>query len=117
MSEIQIVRLQTGEEIIAKVEVSDDSYFLKNPAIILPAGQGKVGLAPYLPYCEISEDGLEIDKKFVMFVSTPVSEFMNQYSTAFGSGLLVPDNTLAGAAPVPAGAASTSEIPTLKLTQ
>ena len=38
MSKVQIVRLSTGEEIVAKVTESDDSYTLKTPAILIPAG-------------------------------------------------------------------------------
>ena len=107
MSEVKLVRLQTGEEIIAKVEQTDTGYTLKNAAIVLPAGQGKLGLAPYLPYCEI-ENGFDLKEQHVMFVVDPITDFANEYSTSFGSGLVVPSaGEVIGA---PAG------IPDLKLT-
>ncbi len=89
MSEVKLVRLQTGEELIAKIEKTDNGYILKNSAIVLPAGQGKIGLAPYMPYCEI-EKGFEVKEQHIMFILDPVTEFANEYSTNFGSGLVVP---------------------------
>jgi hypothetical protein len=99
MSEIKIVRLQTGEEIIAKCKENKDSVVLKKMAIIIPAGQGRIGLSPFLPYCDIPDEGMTFNKKHVMFIVDPVSEFINEYNTAFGSGLVVPDSGVVGAVP------------------
>ena len=99
MSEIKIVRLQTGEEIIAKYTENKDTVTLKKMAIIIPAGQGRIGLSPFLPYCDIPDDGMEFNKKHVMFIANPVSEFVSEYNAAFGSGLVVPDSGIVGAVP------------------
>ena len=112
MSEVKILRLTSGEELIGKVEQVDDvSYIIKKAAIILPVGEGRVGLAPYLPYCDV-EDGIEILSRFVMFVVDPVTEFKNQYNSVLGSGVVVPDSAMVGASPVGSG-----DIPSLKLTE
>ena len=96
MAEVKLVRLQTGEELIAKTEKTKTGYILKNAAIVLPAGQGKLGLAPYLPYCDI-EDGFELKEQHIMFVVDPITEFANEYNMSFGSGLVVPDSSVIGA--------------------
>jgi|TARA_R100000008_G_scaffold83201_1_gene68324 hypothetical protein len=103
MSEVRVVRLQTGEEIICKLldGSTDNTKLLKKPAIIIPVGQGKIGLSPWLPYAEIS-DGIEIKESHIMFITEPVEEFLNEYNTAFGSGLVVPGaNEVVGAGAVP----------------
>jgi|TARA_Y100000310_G_C20440880_1_gene696057 hypothetical protein len=103
MSEVKIVRLQTGEEIIGKVtENNDDTITLSNPAIIIPAGEGRIGIAPYLPYCDDEElkKGLELSKHHVIFIVAPIDEFLNQYNNAFGSGLIIPETSgVVGAVP------------------
>jgi hypothetical protein len=102
MSEVKIVRLQTGEEIIGKVTEKDDTITLSNPAIIIPAGEGRIGIAPYLPYCDDEElkKGLELSKQHVIFIVAPIGEFLNQYNTAFGSGLIIPETSgVVGAVP------------------
>ena len=109
MSEVKIVRLTSGEEIICKVVDGNtkDTKCLKKPAIIIPVGQGKIGLSPWIPYSEIS-DGIEVKDDNIMFITKPVDEFLNEYNTAFGSGLVVPGaNDVVGA----------PSVPNLKLTQ
>mgnify|MGYP003120220607 FL=1 len=108
MSEVKIVRLTTGEELIAKVTETDESVTVKNPAILIPAGKDQLAFGAWLPYGEIS-DGVTIDKKYVIFVVEPIRELSNQYSTSFGSGLVVPEAGAVSGAPL--GAA----VPSLKL--
>ena len=102
MSKVKIVRLQTGEEIICKVGdgKTKGTKCLKKPAIIIPVGQGKIGLSPWIPYAEIA-DGVEVKDDNIMFITEPVEEFLNEYNTAFGSGLVVPtgNNEVVGAVP------------------
>ena len=84
-----IVRLTSGEEILAKVTEEDDHYTIDKPALILPTGNQSIGLAPWLPYAD--HDGpVKIGKNFVVFCIKPHDELANEYSTAFGSGLVVP---------------------------
>jgi len=113
MNEVKIVRFQSGEEIICKLTQEDDTYTLKHPAIIIPAGEGRVALAPYLPYCELDNNSIEISSRFVMFVVDPVVEFKNQYNTAFGSGIVIPEPGSMAMAAAPMGA---NDAPSLKLT-
>ena len=91
MEEVKVVRLQTGEELICKVTEKKDTITITNVAIILPAGQGKIGLGEYLPYCEFGDAGMCVKKSHVVFMLDPVDEFKNQYNGAFGSGLVIPD--------------------------
>ena len=90
MSKVQIVRLSTGEEIVAKATENDDSYTLKSPAILIPAGRDQLAFGQWLPYADI-ENGIEINKKYIVFVVEPMTELANQYSSSFGSGIVVPE--------------------------
>ena len=101
MSEIKIVRLTSGEELIAKVEEVDDiSYILKKPAILIPAGKDQLAFGQWLPYADI-KDGIEILSKYVVFVVKPMEEMAQQYEEAFGSGLIVPKSPSVSSAPLP----------------
>ena len=99
MSEVRIVRLSTGEEIVAKVTENDDSYTLKTPAILIPAGRDQLAFGQWLPYADI-EDGIEINKKYVVFIVEPMTELANQYSSSFGSGIVVPEKGPISGAPL-----------------
>ena len=99
MSETQIVSLSTGAEMVAKVTENEDSYTLKSPAILIPAGRDQLAFGQWLPYSDIS-DGLTISKQYVIFIVEPMTELANQYSTMFGSGLVVPEKGPIGGAPL-----------------
>tara|TARA_Y100001938_G_C7817481_1_gene294949 strand:+ start:223 stop:549 length:327 start_codon:yes stop_codon:yes gene_type:complete len=88
--EIMIVRLTTGEEVLAKVTETDGTYTLKNPAILVPTGEGKIAIAPWCFYSD-EPDGINVRDSFVVFTAKPENELRNQYSSAFGSGLVVPE--------------------------
>ena len=107
MSEIKIVRLTSGEELIARVEQIDDlSYILKKPAIIIPVAKEQLGFGQWLPYANI-KDGIEIPSEFIVFVVDPMDEMIEQYEASFGSGLVIPK----------AGSVQGAPLPGLKLTQ
>jgi len=85
---VKLIRLTTGEEILAKAESTPTGWILKDPAIIVPVGQGKLGFAKWLPYAQ-TEKGIEIPSNFVMFHLDPDIDLVNQY-TSMVSGLVVP---------------------------
>jgi hypothetical protein len=98
MSEILLFRLNSGEEIISKViDTTSDSFTLKSPAILLPLGNGRLGLGPWLPYCYT--ESLVLPSKAIAFVANPKTELANEYSSSFGSGLVVPDREIQESAP------------------
>jgi len=99
----KIVRLTSGEEVICSYSEEGDVCELKKPAIIIPTGQGQLGLMPWLAYADLSEKSVKVDKKFVVFVVDAQSDLLNEYNSAFGNGLFVPATpspSLVGAGPV-----------------
>jgi len=112
MSDIKIVRLTSGEEIIATVTETDSHVKLKKPAILIPAGKDQLAFGQWLPYADIKKDGIEIDKKFTLFIVDALDELTDQYREMFGSGLVVARKN----SPSISGAGM-PENPPLKLTQ
>ena len=98
MSKIKIVRLTSGEELIAKAEETDTHVTLKKPAILIPAGKDQLAFGQWLPYANIT-DGVEISLNYVVFIVDPMDELAAQYEESFGSGLVVPKagNVISGA--------------------
>tara|TARA_R100001015_G_C4625368_1_gene183904 strand:+ start:2011 stop:2331 length:321 start_codon:yes stop_codon:yes gene_type:complete len=86
--DVKIVRLMNGEEIIAKVSIEDGMVTVKNPAVIVPMGEQQLGMVPWLPHSEDKE--ISISEEKVVFTFNPLTDLANQYSTNFGSGLVVP---------------------------
>ena len=97
---VKLVGLQGGEQLIAQIvneDFANGIVTLKNPAILIPAGQGKLALVPWLPYTN-AEEGMTT--RGVNFIVAPQESLLNEYNTGFISGLVVPSKSVQ---PAPAG--------------
>jgi len=97
-SEIKIMRLSTGEELICDTTTETTSsrgtvYTIKDIAILIPTEQNSLGLAPFVPYSTASTKGIELAEKDVMFVTDPVDDLKNQYQNMF-SKVMTPDQRI-----------------------
>lgn len=93
MSTVKLIRLVSGEEIITKVVAETAAGFqIEKPAILLPAGQGRLALVPWLPYGE--SESMFLPEKIIAFNILPKKDLTNEYANAT-SGLVVPDNKVA----------------------
>lgn len=76
MSDVQIVRLSTGEEVVAKVVYDKGFYTLTDGILLVPAGEGKIGMVPFVPYAK--RKPVTIGEQHVMFVVEPADELKKQ---------------------------------------
>ena len=81
---IKIVRLSTGEELIATIgdSMNTGAINLIDVAILIPTQQNSLGLAPFMAYSN-AKDGLEVPRSFVMFMVEPVDGLKKQYQNMF----------------------------------
>ena len=94
---VKLLRLKSGEDIIADVTLVDteDTIKIENPAQIMPMGQqqqgGKMsmGFGPWAPFSDDKE--FEIPRDWLVYISTPSKDLLNSYNQMFGSGIVVPD--------------------------
>jgi hypothetical protein len=87
---IKIVKLVTGEELIADATESGSNITLKQPCAIqlMPGrseGQTMMGLIPYASYTEDFKVTISLDK--VVWQESPSADIYNQYNSAFGTGI------------------------------
>ena len=81
MKNIQLLRLTSGEEVIGNVSDTDDSWYIEDAIVMIPAGEGKLGFMPWMPYTKAA-DGVSIPKKHVMFVVEPIADLKDQHTQA-----------------------------------
>ena len=86
---IKLIRLVSGEDLIAEVvNSSEDSYTIKDAIVMIPDGEGKIGFMPWMPYTKAA-DGVTIRKQDVMFVIDPLEDLIDQFRQA-RSGIQTP---------------------------
>lgn len=90
MSDVQIVRLSTGEEVVAKVSYDKGFYTLTDGILLVPAGEGKIGMVPFVPYAKRTP--VAVSEQHVMFVVEPADELKRQVIEAT-TGIAMPGNS------------------------
>jgi hypothetical protein len=90
MSDINIVRLSTGEEVVAKVSYDKGFYTLTDAILLVPAGEGKIGMVPFVPYAK--RGPVVIGEAHVMFMVEPSDELKKQV-VEVTSGIALPGNS------------------------
>lgn len=98
MTNIKLVKLVTGEEVLTDlVIVNDNTIIMKNATriVVMPnkvdPQQPNVGLAPWAQFSDDKE--ITIDRSHVIAIMEPIKEFKTQYQAAF-SGLAIPQSKL-----------------------
>jgi len=89
MKDVNIVRLSTGEEVVAKVVYDKGFYTLSDAILLVPAGEGKIGMVPFVPYAK--RGPVQIAEHHVMFIVEPADELKRQVVEAT-SGIALPDS-------------------------
>mgnify|MGYP003125949105 CR=1 FL=1 len=64
---IKLLRLVSGEEIIAEITNTDEeTYLIKDAIVMIPAGEGRIGFMPFMPYTEAKDGLIEIPSKGII---------------------------------------------------
>ena len=99
MSDIKIMRLVRGDELICELSIkSPDTYLVKNPLriVVVPQknNQNTTTNIAFGPWIEFSNDSqIKIDRNHVLCVLTPLDEFVHNYQQMFGK-IITPPNKL-----------------------
>jgi len=84
MEEVKILRLSTGEDVIAKVEENDQGVSLKNPFVIIPQQKAPgqpVHLMMSLYNAFGKKDTVTISRDKIIFMTEPKDEIRSSYQT------------------------------------
>jgi hypothetical protein len=82
MSDVKILRLSTGEDVIAKVDEGSEAVTLNKPFVIIPQqmGPGKpIQLMMSLYNAFGKSDTISLSKDKIVFITDPKDEIMKSY--------------------------------------
>ena len=91
---ITLFKLKSGEDLIAKLEKENAEYItVSNPAVLMPMSDGRgnqvqMGLVPWVPFSDAKE--FKIPREWVVLVTEPTPNVVNNYNQAYGAGIVVP---------------------------
>ncbi|HIM82990.1 MAG TPA: hypothetical protein EYM50_04495 [Nitrososphaerales archaeon] len=92
---VKLLRLKSGEDIVGDVVLGKigQNITIENPAMLMPMSDGRgnqvqVGLAPWMPFS--SEKRFDVPGDWVLLLTEPAQDIVNNYNQVFGSGIVVP---------------------------
>ena len=90
MIDVKLIRIVTGEEIIAEVlSETDDTITVQNGLVVLPSAQG-VGFAPWATVISKDEPEITVKKTFIVYIAAVQDDVAQKYNEMFGSKLVTP---------------------------
>ena len=91
MINVKLLRITTGEEVIAElVSETDDTVTLKNGLVVLPTNTG-VGFAPWATVIDQDNPEIILFKAHVIYIVPVQEDVSKKYNEMFGSKLITPD--------------------------
>jgi hypothetical protein len=89
---IKLIRLQTGEDLIADVVKEGAALTLENPCMVYvrqsqTGTSASIGITKWIPYSDSKQ--FTIDNKWIVIITEPAEDLKNEYNKAFGSGIVV----------------------------
>jgi hypothetical protein len=90
---IKLLRLKSGEDIVADIDENEEFITIENPAQVVPmgdpkGGQMQMGFGPWVPFNKGKT--VEIPRDWIVFIVEPADDIVDNYRQAFGSGIVVP---------------------------
>ena len=91
MINVKLLRIVTGEEVIAEfVSESDTTITVKNGLVVLPT-LGGVGFAPWATVIDDNKPEITLSHNHVVYIAEVSSDVRKKYNELFGSKLVTPD--------------------------
>ena len=88
---VKLIRVVTGEEIVAEVvSETDDTITVQNALVVLPTNNG-VGFAPWATVISKDEPEIIVSRNHLVYVAEVQEDVFKKYNEMFGSKLITPD--------------------------
>lgn len=92
MSNIKLVMLKTGENLVGDTSKGVDIVIIVNPLLMIPISQQQFGFAEYLQFTD--EHILYLDSSDVRGIYEPKENIANYWNQHYGSGIITPTQKL-----------------------
>lgn len=91
MINVKLLRITTGEEVIAELLSEDDETItVQNGLVVLPSAQS-VGFAPWATVISKENPEITMSKKHVVYIAEVQEDVSKKYNEMFGSKLITPN--------------------------
>jgi len=95
MSDVKLIRMSSGEDVVATVvHDSDARLVIKDAIVAVPTGQGQLGFAPWSPIISKEEKDIPVSKNFIVYIANVDQDVLTQYNNMFGNIVTPPEKQI-----------------------
>jgi hypothetical protein len=80
---VKLIRMWSGEDVIADLVEEDDLVVISNPIVAIPAGNGQMGFAPWSPLLKDKNEEIKVKKSYVVYIADTQEHIIEQYEQMF----------------------------------
>ncbi len=81
---VKLIRMWSGEDVVTDlVDENENFVTVVNPIVAVPTQEGQMGFAPWSPLLEGRDKRIEITKRYVVYISDPQSQIVDEYGKMF----------------------------------
>ncbi len=80
---VKLIRMWSGEDVIADLVEEDDSIVISNPIVAIPSGSGQLGFAPWSPLLKGKDEKIKVSKSYVVYIADTQEQIVEQYEQMF----------------------------------
>ena len=92
MIDVKLLRIVTGEEVIAELlSETEETITVQNGLAVLPTNNG-VGFAPWATVISKEDPEITVSKTHVVYVAEVQEDVCKKYNEMFGSKLITPNS-------------------------
>ena len=92
MIDVKLLRIVTGEEVIAELlSETEDTITVQNGLVVLPTNNG-VGFAPWATVISKEDPEITVSKTHVVYIAEVQEDVCKKYNEMFGSKLITPNS-------------------------
>ena len=90
MIEVKLLRIVTGEEVVAEMVSEDETTItVKNGLVVLPTNTG-VGFAPWATVISKENPDITVSRNHIVYIAEVQEDVCKKYDQMFGSKLVTP---------------------------
>ena len=95
MSNIQAVKLASGEELVVEItEETGSNITFKNPVACVMQRSEKGPMLGFMPWMQAADGPFTINRDKIVTIANVADEVKNGYNQIFGAGIVVPPKQL-----------------------
>ena len=89
---LNLIRIATGEEIVAEIVSEEGNTITVNNALVVIPQAGNVGFTPWSPVIDPENTKITVSRNHIVYIAKVDPSVQKRYNEIFGSRIVTPED-------------------------